>query len=352
MKADGEDMNVVDVTAEDTTCKKCTGDRSSVPNSFGKVTYASMVVDSKRLARGDGIAPSFIDEEVNIMEEDIVIDHSGTIPLIKNPLNPSFAAPALSPPPRRRVAHNHRPCFRLRLVNPTGTSIRNCRPLFVVDLRSKVRRATLALLRLSSIFGPLPSSGRGSVCRSKSPRRAERNPSCGSPFRHRVVKVDYNTDAGLQQICYSCGVYCHSKDFFISAESTSDILNEKNSPNVVASNIPIVEVFESNLFEPWMLVDNRIRRGGSTLLSSKSIPSITVGSHFSSLTGVDDGDKTRIHSDEMDQWTKGCEREFQRNAAYMASNPNKKSKAGKNDSHVADAIALVYGAIVHVDNDA
>ncbi|KAK8528328.1 hypothetical protein V6N12_074859 [Hibiscus sabdariffa] len=83
MKADGVDMNVVDFTAEDTICKEGTGDGSSVPYSSGKVTYASMVVDSKRLARGDGIAPSFIDEEVSIMEEDIVMDHSGTIPSIK-----------------------------------------------------------------------------------------------------------------------------------------------------------------------------------------------------------------------------------------------------------------------------
>ncbi|KAL4303954.1 hypothetical protein GQ457_10G016280 [Hibiscus cannabinus] len=77
----------------------------------------------------------------------------------------------------------------------------------------------------------------------------------------KVVCVDYNTTdgkleyEGLHNICFDCGVYGHSKDCCPLSKKVDEVVTEagvdKQSDALIS---------ESNLYGPWMVVDNRRRR--------------------------------------------------------------------------------------------
>ncbi|KAE8724946.1 hypothetical protein F3Y22_tig00009107pilonHSYRG00008 [Hibiscus syriacus] len=214
-----------------------------------KQTYASMVGGSKN-TNGEVIRmPDFIKDEVIVAPEDIIMGHRGTIPSIQ---------------------------FSNRVHEQIDSNMRNA---IIVRL---LGRAIGYKVRLSGL-----------------PYRYYNK----ALFRHiasfigRVIKIDYNTDAGgrekfarltiiedltkpllsciridgilqkleyegLQNIYYECGVYGHTKEIS-GARKDSIEGNAIRSVERPETSVPAkTEIYKTNLFGPWMLVTNRRKRTG------------------------------------------------------------------------------------------
>ncbi|KAL4311375.1 hypothetical protein GQ457_01G022070 [Hibiscus cannabinus] len=107
----------------------------------------------------------------------------------------------------------------------------------------------------------------------------------------KVRKLEYE---GLHNICFDCGVYGHSKDCCPLSKKKDEVAIEAG-----IDKQHDVLISESNLYGPWMVVDNKRRRTfnstrGDTLGASKSKPQ--SGSRFEVLD-VDDGSDQQHNED-------------------------------------------------------
>ncbi|XP_039041572.1 uncharacterized protein LOC120180286 [Hibiscus syriacus] len=66
---------------------------------------------------------------------------------------------------------------------------------------------------------------------------------------------------GLQQICFHCGVYGHSKEQCAANNPPADIVTDKEIEDSEANSHSTEN--NSSKFDPWMIVDNRKKRYGN-----------------------------------------------------------------------------------------
>ncbi|KAL4291217.1 hypothetical protein GQ457_14G013430 [Hibiscus cannabinus] len=219
-----------------------------------------------------------------------------------------------------------------------------------------------------------------------------------SLFRHiadligTVVKIDYNTEAGergkfarlallvdlskpllsciridgslqrleyegLQNICYDCGIYGHSKEY-CAAFKTS--LTENGCGGQLNKNNVEAEVSEDRLFGPWMVVENRRRRTSDVSRSnggSMNGGNATGGSRFGVLqvdenakdaeeANVGQGGKVQLqpttHTVQPNRGERVNRMDVSigptKNDAYLKSNPDKKNKKPIRDPQLVTII--------------
>ncbi|KAL4379850.1 hypothetical protein GQ457_02G019350 [Hibiscus cannabinus] len=180
-------------------------------------------------------------------------------------------------------------------------------------------------------------------------------------------KLEYE---GLYQVCYHCGVYGHARENCTLSPSgrTGDV-----QPAVAETSKANTEEANSSIYGPWMMVPNRRRRNVRNLPEQQVSDSNNViiadvgGSRFASLfdegTLVEGQDNSRAPAeqhrvdhevvdvdgsvDTEEEVTRLMnptpEKHVVRNAAYMASNPDKKVKSKKNAAKGINVVSMSNG---------
>ncbi|KAL4384528.1 hypothetical protein GQ457_15G012170 [Hibiscus cannabinus] len=281
-------------------------------------TYASVAAQSTEHGSSRKSTSAFVDEEVVVLDEDVILQRDGKIPSIQ-----------FSPRVHDQVDRNLRNAIIVRLLGRTigFRSLWNrihalWKPvgeLHLVDLDNNyflVRFTDAGDYSKALTQGPWTIFGNYLTVQlwSRDFSTSEKHPSkvvvwvrlSGLPFRYytkslfrhiatligTVVKIDYNTQAGergkfvrlallvdlnkpllsciridgilqkleyesLQNICYTCGIYGHLKEFCVAHKNklAEDVVVEH-----VEANRDKEEITADNLFGPWMVVERRRRR--------------------------------------------------------------------------------------------
>ncbi|KAL4332945.1 hypothetical protein GQ457_07G015390 [Hibiscus cannabinus] len=297
-------------------------------------TYASVAAQSTLHGSSTKSPSAFVDEEVVVLDEDVILQRDGNIPSIQ-----------FSPRVHDQVDRNLRNAIIFRLLGKTigFRSLWNrihalWKPvgeLQLVDLDNNyflVRFTDAGDYSKVLTQGPWTIFGNYLTVQpwSRGFSTSEKHPSKvvvwvrlpGLPFRYytkslfrhiatligTVVKIDYNTQTGecgkfarlsllvdlnkpllscfqiygtlqkleyesLQNICYTCGIYGHLKEFCATHknQSAENVVVER-----VEANIDQEEITADNLFGPWMVVEHRRRR--STMDSRLNVDRYATGS--------------------------------------------------------------------------
>ncbi|KAL4304140.1 hypothetical protein GQ457_10G010950 [Hibiscus cannabinus] len=154
-----------------------------------------------------------------------------------------------------------------------------------------------------------------------------------------VQKLEYE---GLQQICYGCGIYGHSKESCPKSNPGKDSESLDNGSSTVSITTSTLSKKPEELFGPWMTVDNRRRRSESDVTEPIPIDSIDTESPSS---------MTVTAAVSLGQPSSSTIRPFQahdsgKNAAYIASNPPRKSKNSSSVSIRPSVVPMVSGQLV------
>ncbi|KAL4348008.1 hypothetical protein GQ457_17G008060 [Hibiscus cannabinus] len=167
-----------------------------------------------------------------------------------------------------------------------------------------------------------------------------------------VQKLEYE---GLQHICYGCGVYRHAKDSCPKTNPKRASKGVVNGSSSSSNAISTTNKEPEELFWHWMTVDNRWRRSGNKMLGDRN-KSLTIvvaeGSRFAALkldvtetipivvADIVAPSPRKVLADAgLGQPSSSPARHVQphgvgRNAAYLAFNPSRKSKASSSvDTH-------------------
>ncbi|KAE8680042.1 hypothetical protein F3Y22_tig00111392pilonHSYRG00178 [Hibiscus syriacus] len=120
----------------------------------------------------------------------------------------------------------------------------------------------------------------------------------------QVVKIDYSTNfvsfcslGGLQQICFQCGVYGHSKENCGSVEGSTRHEGLAGEPSVVPNNSL---GSEDTGFGPWMIAETRKRRPKKVVEQNTKGSNVEArGSRFAILNEINNGQEevTAVVSD-------------------------------------------------------
>ncbi|KAL4341889.1 hypothetical protein GQ457_08G023010 [Hibiscus cannabinus] len=197
----------------------------------------------------------------------------------------------------------------------------------------------------------------------------------------KVVRVDYNTQDGargkfarlaillqkleydgLHNICYSCGVYGHAKEL---CPRNKDAQVDGMVDSIASTDVASEAISESNLYGPWMMVENRrCRTPGNVRNVSSEVRNWRVsGSWFASLVdeglderqledssvvlGTETGGVVVVHEDVENQ--KGVvHMHVNKTVAFLASNRDKKSKARDKGTKEIGVVPTVEGRSINV----
>ncbi|KAL4362433.1 hypothetical protein GQ457_04G029140 [Hibiscus cannabinus] len=319
----------------------------------GKASYAHMVAKSGSGEERTKSAATLTDEEIVILENDVLVDRCGAIPSIQ-----------FSDRVHDQVDRNMRNAVIVRLLGrnigykslwsrmhaiwkPVGD-------IQLIDLDNSyflVRFAAEKDYTKVLTGGPWTIYGSYLTVQpwSRKFSTSENYPSQvivwvrlpGLPFRYYTKmdickKIEYE---GLQHICFECGVYGHSKEACTKGKETA---SGRSGQEGNQRPEPSVTISESNLFGPWMVVDNRRRKpvgNGRAVEPVMQEGGGHRGSRFAALEVSDDGGLIRgsgedVHGDPpmvvADARTRVVSKDFPRvtrekNSAYVASNPEKKN---------------------------
>ncbi|KAL4310986.1 hypothetical protein GQ457_01G041260 [Hibiscus cannabinus] len=172
----------------------------------------------------------------------------------------------------------------------------------------------------------------------------------------KVQKLEYE---GLNQICFGCGVYGHSKDS--CARNTSKAPVSEVMP--VAKDPPVSEPTVATPYGSWMVVDTRRRRPPppqanppKRVVSNASHERKVSGTRFSILAGNDDHGGSESNAFNPITGVKDHNSTSDGKAssgisfkeAYMTSNPQKKSKHVSRTGLIPDVVSIVDGEKIEV----
>ncbi|KAL4378484.1 hypothetical protein GQ457_02G025250 [Hibiscus cannabinus] len=157
-----------------------------------------------------------------------------------------------------------------------------------------------------------------------------------------VQKLEYE---GLNQICFSCGVYGHSMEGCRGLEERTRDVHTSREPAAVDDRTPSFSSKGAELFGPWMVVENRRRRTKTSSVSD-NYAGLAARSRNSSRFGVleehEEAVEVDVHTDRDAASTlpQGVAIPGIRSAAYMASNPDKSKKKKKGTAESHDRVVL------------
>ncbi|KAL4388825.1 hypothetical protein GQ457_09G008060 [Hibiscus cannabinus] len=371
------------------------------PDQSGKASYAHMVAKSGSDEERGKSAATLTDEEVVILENDVLVDRRGAIPSIQfsdrvhDQVDRNMRNDIIVRLLGRNIGYKSLWSRMHAIWKPVGD-------IQLIDLDNSYFLVRFAAEKdYTKVLTEGPWTIYGSYLTvqpwSRKFSTSENYPSQvivwvrlpGLPFRYytkvlfrhiasligNVVKVDYNTKEGergkfarlallvdlskpllsciridgqlqkieyegLQQICFECGVYGHSKEACTKGKEAASG-NADQEGNQCPE--PSVTISESNLFGPWMVVDNRRRNPVGIGRAAEPVMQEGRGhrgSRFAALEVSDDGGLLRgsgenVHGDppmvEVDARKRDGSMDFPRvtrekNSAYVASNPEKKNQ--------------------------
>ncbi|KAL4308431.1 hypothetical protein GQ457_01G006790 [Hibiscus cannabinus] len=330
------------------------------PANPGKESYVIKLLGAQKIGGIGDSSKSFSDAEIIILDDDVLLDRSGAIPSIQ-----------FSNRVHDQVDRNMRNAIIVRLLGrSTGyrsllsriqSLWKHVGELQLIDLDNSyylIRFSALEDYNKVIVWVRLPGL----------PYRYYTK----AIFRHiasfigKVVKIDYNTDAGdrgkfarlailvdlnkpllsciridgtiqkieyegLHNICFSCGVYGHSKDVCESGKGSSGTGSGVAAVSASLEKAKSVEsISAANLFGPWMVVDNRRRRSGMV----RNPVGIGIGgssvSRFEVLHNV-------VENNDV---------EGEGNVLSVVSNPVGKAKSKKSGNQTPAVVPLVDGHAV------
>ncbi|KAL4290760.1 hypothetical protein GQ457_14G014310 [Hibiscus cannabinus] len=139
-----------------------------------------------------------------------------------------------------------------------------------------------------------------------------------------VRKIEYE---GLQQICYSCGKYGHAEDICATVSSSQEA--PRSDVAALAPNRS-ADVSNNSLYGPWMIANTRRRRA-----SKAANPDTSTASEGQHRSGA------RLEGT-VERQT------ISKNAAYLASNPERKSKKVATAKDITGDMNVVPSSSEHV----
>ncbi|KAL4278661.1 hypothetical protein GQ457_03G021150 [Hibiscus cannabinus] len=153
-----------------------------------------------------------------------------------------------------------------------------------------------------------------------------------------VQKIEYE---GLHRICYSCGIYGHD------AESCGKSSPPKEDPRPDMPGQELnhsIEGSNTSIYGPWMIATTR--RRGTVKVANSVNPSVsnhthTRGSRFVALNVDEAADVAGGASDIVAVAVAVPRHDLMKNAAYLASNPTRKSKKGAASKDIIGELNVV-----------
>ncbi|KAL4304484.1 hypothetical protein GQ457_10G003160 [Hibiscus cannabinus] len=158
-----------------------------------------------------------------------------------------------------------------------------------------------------------------------------------------VQRLEYE---GLNQICFSCGVYSHSMEGCPGMDKRNGESQENNASAHDHVHFPSFSSKGAELFGPWMVVENRRRRARPSNVTGKHGEADVRGNYSSMFEVLEVEESLEIADENVDPRGKAPllhvpQESIRRNAAYLASNPDKKKQMkGKGMEKTSDSIVL------------
>ncbi|KAK8515107.1 hypothetical protein V6N12_001267 [Hibiscus sabdariffa] len=157
-----------------------------------------------------------------------------------------------------------------------------------------------------------------------------------------VQRLEYE---GLNQICFSCGVYGRSMEGCPGMDKHAGESQENNISTHETDRFPSFSSKGADLYGPWMVVEDRRRRAESSNATGKSGEVVERGKPSSRFEVLEVEETPEIADEFNDPRGKSSlprvpQESIIRNAAYMASNPNKKKKKQQGLEKASDSIVL------------
>ncbi|KAL4297420.1 hypothetical protein GQ457_12G008290 [Hibiscus cannabinus] len=366
--------------------------------SLGKATYASVVDKDSSNSNMAKSGSKFVEEEIEVLAEDVIIDKSEPIPSIR-----------FSNRVHERIDRNMRNAIIVRLLGQSigyATLLNKMRAMWnpagdiqLIDIENNyfiVRFSHAGDYTKVLTDGPWTIFGYYLTVQpwSRSFTPSEKHPSqvivwirltglayryyTKALFRHiaqligQVVKIDYNTQGGgrgkfarlavlvdlnkpllariridgniqrieyegLHHICYNCGTYGHSKEQCDGLRSQMAATGDCNSTGLRTSHSEGQDTKEVESFGPWMVAETRRRRPAGQITATDNTRSLLGSSRFAALEVPEDGTvvtgTTKDFSVTREADLGSTEKQLDvgavgngitKNAAYMASNPDKR----------------------------
>ncbi|KAK8480711.1 hypothetical protein V6N12_018484 [Hibiscus sabdariffa] len=162
-----------------------------------------------------------------------------------------------------------------------------------------------------------------------------------------IQRIEYE---GLHHICYNCGTYGHSK------EHCDGLRSQMAATGLRTSHSEGQDTKEVELFGPWMVAETRRRRPAGRITATDNTRSLVGSSRFAALEVPEEGTvvtgmakeysvtrEADLGSTEKQLDVGAVGNGITKNAAYMASNPDKRVKAGAVQTRNAMVVPTVAG---------
>ncbi|KAL4302839.1 hypothetical protein GQ457_10G020830 [Hibiscus cannabinus] len=332
-------------------------------NSAG-VSYATMV--AKNLHNIPGNGGDIVQDKIIVRDDDFVIDRAGKFPSIKfsdrvhEQIDANMSTSVIVRLLGRSIGYRTLVTRVNALWKPVGN-------IQLVDLDNNfflVRFDNIKLFcHIASVVGHAvkiddntAAGGRGRFARIVVLVDLNKPLLSCIEIDGKVQKLEYE---GLNQICFGCGVYGHSKDNCARNNSTTPL----SDVMPVAKDLPVSEPTAATPYGSWMVVDTRRRRPPppqanppKRVVSNASHEIKASGTRFSILAGNDDhggSESTDVNpiagakahnSTSVGKASSGIS--FKE--AYMKSNPQKKSKHASRTGLIPDVVSIVDGEKIEV----
>ncbi|KAL4295420.1 hypothetical protein GQ457_12G019050 [Hibiscus cannabinus] len=353
-----------------------TSARNTAPLTSGEglkedVSYASKVMSNSIDGSGSPGKKGPFEDVVSILEDDVILNRASPIPSIQ-----------FSNQVHDQIDHNMRNAIIVRLL---GRSIGDYARV-LTDGSWKIYGSYLTVHPWSKSFNTSEKFPSQVIVWVRIPGLSYRYYN-KALFHYialligKVFHVDYNTQdgargkfarlaillqklesEGLHNICYSCDVYGHAKEL---CPRNKDAQADGMVDSIASADVASEAISESNLYGPWMMVENRRRRtpGNARNMSSEVRNERVSGSRFASLVdegleerqleelgvvlGTETGGVVVVHEDVENP--KGVvHMHANKTIAFLASNPDKKSKAQDKGTKEIGVVPTVEGRSINV----
>ncbi|KAL4324940.1 hypothetical protein GQ457_11G023650 [Hibiscus cannabinus] len=337
----------------------------SESSTLGKATYASVVDKDSSHSNTAKSGSKFVEEEVEVLAEDVIIDKSEPIPSIR-----------FSNRVHERIDRNMRNAIIVRLLGRSigyATLLNKMRAMWnpegdiqLIDIENNyfIVRFSHAgdYTKVVKIDYNTQGGGRGKFARLAVLVDLNKPLLARIHIDGNIQRIEYE---GLHHICYNCGTYGHSKEQCDGLRSQMEATGDSNSAGPHTSHSEGHDTKEVESFGPSMVAETRRRRPAGRIAATDNTRSLVGSSRFASLEILEEGtvvtgmSKEHSVTSEVDLGSTKKHLDVvevgngvTKNAAYMASNPDKRAKAGAVQTRTAMVVPTVAGqsatAVEHV----